>query len=145
MLLGVSGGVAVYKAAELSRLLIGEGAEVRVAMTAAAVEFVTPLTFEALTGNPVAVDMFGPRDEPATVHVELGRWAEVLVVAPATADMIARLALGLADDLLSTAALAISRRSSVFSLRAYMVTVRSESSSPHCTPGVQFPACTWIV
>ena len=107
ILLGVSGGIAAYKAAELARMLRREGAEVRVVMTGAATEFVTPLTFEALTGNPVSIDMFGPRRESAHEHIDLARWAHTFVVAPATADVIAKLALGLADDLLSTTALAL--------------------------------------
>ncbi len=106
ILLGVSGGVAAYKVAGFARACRHEGAEVRVVMTRAATEFVTPLTFEALKGNPVSLDMFGPRRGSAHEHVELGRWAEVFVVAPATADVIAKLAVGLADDLLSTTALA---------------------------------------
>ncbi len=115
ILLGVSGGIAAYKAAQLARAFRREGAEVRVVMTPAATEFVTPLTFEALTGNPVSLDMFGPRpfESPqgalsltvegrrrsAHEHVDLARWAGTLVIAPATADVIAKLAVGLADDL----------------------------------------------
>jgi len=116
VLLGVSGGIAAYKAAELARLLMkgspGDGGakcDVRVIMTAAAREFVAPLTFESLTGNPVATEMFSARTEPAHVHIELARWAEVMVIAPATADILAKMALGLADDLLSTTALACER------------------------------------
>ncbi len=106
ILLGVSGGIAAYKAAELARAFRREGAEVRVVMTPAATEFVTPLTFEALTGNPVSLEMFARRTESAHEHIDLARWAGTLVIAPATADVIAKLALGLADDLLSTTALA---------------------------------------
>ncbi len=107
ILLGVSGGIAAYKAAELARMFVKEGAEVRVVMTRAATKFVKPLTFETLTGNPVATKMFARRTEAgATVHIELARWAKVLVIAPATADVLARLAVGLANDLLSTTALA---------------------------------------
>ena len=106
ILLGVSGGIAAYKAAELARLLVKEGREVRVIMTAAAQEFVRPLTFESLTGHPVATEMFARRTEPAHAHIELARWSQALVVAPASADILAKLALGLADDLLSTTALA---------------------------------------
>ena len=113
VLLGVSGGIAAYKAAELARLLM-KGADgsadtkcdVRVIMTAAAREFIAPLTFESLTGNPVATEMFAPRTESAHTHIELARWAQVFVVAPATANILAKMALGLADDLLSTTALA---------------------------------------
>jgi phosphopantothenoylcysteine decarboxylase/phosphopantothenate--cysteine ligase len=118
VLLGVSGGIAAYKAAELVRLLVRDaasgdpggvtetGCDVRVVMTAAATEFVTPLTFESLTGNPVSREMFATRSAPAHQHIELARWAQVLVVAPATANILAKIALGLADDLLSTTALA---------------------------------------
>ncbi|MHC4249549.1 MAG: flavoprotein [Planctomycetota bacterium] len=122
VLLGVSGGIAAYKAAELARLLIKggategtnegasevteEGCDVRVVMTAAAREFVAPLTFESLTGNPVAAEMFARRTEPVHQHIELARWAQAFVVAPATANILAKIALGLADDLLSTTALA---------------------------------------
>ncbi len=106
ILLGVSGGIAAYKAAELARMFVKDGAEVRVVMTRAATRFVKPLTFETLTGNPVATKMFARRAQRATVHIELARWAKVLVVAPATADVLAKLAIGLADDLLSTTALA---------------------------------------
>ncbi len=114
VLLGVSGGIAAYKAAELVRLLKADGTrddtedgcEVRVVMTAAAREFVAPLTFESLSGNPVATEMFAPKTEPAHAHIELARWAQVFVIAPATANVLAKIALGLADDLLSTTALA---------------------------------------
>jgi phosphopantothenoylcysteine decarboxylase/phosphopantothenate--cysteine ligase len=113
VLLGVSGGIAAYKAAELARLLMkGSGddantkCDVRVIMTAAAREFIAPLTFESLTGNPVATEMFARRTESVHEHIKLARWAHVLVVAPATANILAKIALGLADDLLSTTALA---------------------------------------
>jgi phosphopantothenoylcysteine decarboxylase/phosphopantothenate--cysteine ligase len=106
MLLGVSGGVAAYKAAELVRLLRGEGAEVRVVMTAGAREFVTPLTFQALSGNPVRGDLFDPAHEAAMGHIELARWADLILAAPASANLVARLAQGLADDLLTTVCLA---------------------------------------
>jgi phosphopantothenoylcysteine decarboxylase/phosphopantothenate--cysteine ligase len=106
VLLGVTGGIAAYKAAELTRRLRDAGADVRVAMTAAAREFVTPLTFQALSGNPVHTDLLDPRAEAAMGHIELARWADCVLVAPASADFIARLAHGLADDLLATLCLA---------------------------------------
>ncbi len=102
VLLGVTGGIAAYKAAELASLLIKQGITVRVVMTAAAQRFVGPLTFAALTGQPVAGDLFDPRNEAAISHIELARWAQLLVVAPATANYLAKAANGLADDLLST-------------------------------------------
>ncbi len=106
MLLGVSGGIAAYKAAELTRRLRAEGVEVRVVMTRAAQAFVGPLTFQALSGNPVRLDMLDPTAEAGMDHIELARWADLVLVAPASADVMARLAAGMADDLLTTLALA---------------------------------------
>lgn len=106
VLLGVSGGIAAYKAAELTRRLRAEGAEVRVVMTRAAQAFVGPLTFQALSGNPVRLDILDPTAEAGMDHIELARWADLVLVAPATADLMARLAAGMADDLLTTLALA---------------------------------------
>lgn len=108
VLLGVSGGIAAYKAAELVRLLRGAGADVRVVMTRAATDFVGPLTLQSLSGNEVRTDLMDPRAEAGMGHIELARWAERVVVAPATADLIARLAAGFADDLLTTLVLATS-------------------------------------
>jgi phosphopantothenoylcysteine decarboxylase/phosphopantothenate--cysteine ligase len=106
VLLGVTGGIAAYKSAELTRRLQERGAEVQVVMTAGAREFVTPLTFQALSGRPVRTDLWDAASEAAMGHIELARWPQRIVVAPATADFIARLAHGLADDLLSTLCLA---------------------------------------
>jgi len=106
VLLGVSGGIAAYKAAELTRRLRRAGAEVRVVMTKAAQSFLGPLTLQALSGNPVRVDLLDPAAEAGMDHIELARWADLVLVAPATADLMARLAVGLADDLLTTLALA---------------------------------------
>jgi phosphopantothenoylcysteine decarboxylase/phosphopantothenate--cysteine ligase len=106
IVLGVSGGIAAYKAAELSRLFIKQGSQVKVVMTDAATKFVTPLTFEALTGYPVARDMFLPRTKASIEHISLARWATLIVVAPATANVIAKIACGIADDLLTTFILA---------------------------------------
>ncbi len=106
VLLGVSGGIAAYKAAELTRRLRAEGVEVRVVMTRAAQAFVGPLTFQALSGNPVRLDILDPTAEAGMDHIELARWADLVLVAPATADVMARLAVGMADDLLTTLALA---------------------------------------
>ncbi len=108
ILLGITGGIAAYKCAELSRLFIKAGAEVRVAMTRAATEFVTPLTMQALTGNRVHVNLLDTEAEAAMGHIELARWADLILIAPATADFIARLAHGQADDILSTLVLASS-------------------------------------
>ena len=102
VLLGVSGGIAAYKSAEIVRRLVERGAEVRVTMTRAAREFVGPLTFAVLSKHEVYLEIFDRGNAPAVDHVELAEWADVLVVAPATAHTIARLANGLADDFLTT-------------------------------------------
>jgi phosphopantothenoylcysteine decarboxylase / phosphopantothenate---cysteine ligase len=106
ILLGVSGGIAAYKSAELVRRMQDQGAEVRVVMTRAAQEFITPLTLQALSGNPVHTELLDPAAEAAMGHIELARWADLVLVAPASADFIARLAHGHADDLLTTLCLA---------------------------------------
>ena len=106
VLLGIGGGIAAYKAAELVRRLRERGADVRVVMTAAAERFVGPATFQALSGNPVRTSLWDPAAEAAMGHIELARWADRVLIAPASADLIARLAHGLADDLLTTVCLA---------------------------------------
>jgi len=106
ILLGVTGGIAAYKAADLSSKMMKLGAEVRVALTRHATEFVAPLTFQALTGNPVITDMFDPRTEQTMSHIDLARRVDIMVLAPCTANMIGKLAAGIADDWLSTAVLA---------------------------------------
>ncbi len=106
ILLGVTGGIAAYKSAELVRQLRHQGAEVRVVMTAAATGFVAPLTFQALSGQPVHMELLDAGAEAAMGHIELARWADVLLVAPATADFIARMVAGRANDLLSAVVLA---------------------------------------
>jgi len=106
IVLGVTGGIAAYKAADLVRRLRAAGAEVRVVMTRGAQAFVTPLTFQALSGEPVHTELLDAAAEAGMGHIELARWADLVLVAPATADFIARLAHGLADDLLTTVCLA---------------------------------------
>ncbi|MGF1548447.1 MAG: bifunctional phosphopantothenoylcysteine decarboxylase/phosphopantothenate--cysteine ligase CoaBC [Thiotrichales bacterium] len=106
ILLGVTGGIAAYKAAELTRLLVKAGADVRVVMTEAATAFITPLTFQALSGQPVRTTLFDPAHEAAMGHIELARWPDLILIAPASADFLARLAHGHADDLLTTLCLA---------------------------------------
>ena len=106
VVVGVGGGIAAYKACELVRELGRAGAEVRVAMTEAAQEFVTPLTFQALSGHPVLTDYFDPAQEGNFGHLELARWAELYVVAPATADLLARIRAGMASDAVTTSLLA---------------------------------------
>ncbi|NOQ34347.1 MAG: bifunctional phosphopantothenoylcysteine decarboxylase/phosphopantothenate--cysteine ligase CoaBC, partial [Methylococcaceae bacterium] len=104
--MAVCGGIAAYKSAELLRLLIKAGFDVRVVMTASATKFVTPLTFQALSGNPVHTELLDADQENAMGHINLARWADKIIVAPATANIIAKLAHGLADDLVSTLCLA---------------------------------------
>ncbi|QSX30370.1 bifunctional phosphopantothenoylcysteine decarboxylase/phosphopantothenate--cysteine ligase CoaBC [Shewanella cyperi] len=108
ILLGIGGGIAAYKSADLVRRLKERGAEVRVVMSHSATEFITPLTLQALSGYPVAMDLLDPAAEAAMGHIELARWADMLLIAPATANLIARLRAGMADELITTAALATS-------------------------------------
>src|SRR5208282_1692862 len=106
IVLGVTGGIAAYKAAELARLFVKDGAKVRIVMTPAATGFITPATFQALTGKPVFTDMWDASVPNRMAHIELTRGADAIVIAPATADFIAKLTHGVADDLLATLCLA---------------------------------------
>jgi phosphopantothenoylcysteine decarboxylase/phosphopantothenate--cysteine ligase len=102
ILIGIGGGIAVYRVAELSRMLIKAGMQVRCVMTRSACEFVTPMTFEALTGEKIHTELFDLTGEREMGHIKLARWADVVLIAPATASLLARLAHGVADDLLTT-------------------------------------------
>ena len=106
ILLGISGGIAAYKCAELTRRLIERGAQVQVVMTKAAQEFITPLTMQAVSGNPVSSSLLDPSAEASMSHIELAKWADLVLLAPATADLIARISAGMGNDLLSTLCLA---------------------------------------
>lgn len=106
ILLGVTGGIAAYKSADLVRRLQDAGADVRVVMTKSACEFITPLTMQALSGHPVHTDLLDPEAEAAMGHIELARWADLVLIAPASANFMARLAHGHGSDLLSTVCLA---------------------------------------
>src|SRR5690606_16713671 len=106
LLLGISGGIAAYKAAELTRLFVQDGVDVRVVMTEAACGFITPATMQALSGQPVYRDMWDERIDDNMAHIELSRDRDAVVIAPASADILAKLAHGLADDLLSPLCLA---------------------------------------
>lgn len=106
IVLGISGGIAAYKAPELVRRLRDHGADVRVAMTEAAKAFITPLSLQAVSGYPVSDSLLDPAAEAAMGHIELGKWADLVIIAPATADLIARMAAGMANDLVSTICLA---------------------------------------
>ena len=106
ILLGITGGIAAYKCAELTRRLTERGAEVRVVMTQSAQEFITPLTLQAVSGFPVSHSLLDPAAEAGMGHIELAKWADLVLIAPATANFIAKLTAGIADDLLSTLCLA---------------------------------------
>ncbi|MDF2183068.1 bifunctional phosphopantothenoylcysteine decarboxylase/phosphopantothenate--cysteine ligase CoaBC [Neptuniibacter sp. CAU 1671] len=106
IILGITGGIAAYKSAELTRVLKGAGADVRVVMTAAATEFITPLTLQALSGHPVHLHLLDTAAEAGMGHIELAKWADLILIAPASADFMARLATGQGDDLLTTLCLA---------------------------------------
>lgn len=108
ILLGISGGIAAYKCVELVRRLREQGADVRVVMTAAAKAFITPLTLQAVSGHPVADDLLDPAAESSMGHIQLAKWADLVLLAPATADLIARMAAGMGNDLLTTLCLATS-------------------------------------
>ena len=102
ILLGVTGGIAAYKAPDLVRKLTAEGANVRVVLTDSASEFVSPMSLQAVSGNPVHQHLLDADAEAAMGHIELAKWADILLIAPATANTMAKLAHGLADDLLTT-------------------------------------------
>ncbi|MBQ0756419.1 MAG: bifunctional phosphopantothenoylcysteine decarboxylase/phosphopantothenate--cysteine ligase CoaBC [Amphritea sp.] len=106
ILLGITGGIAAYKSAELTRLLKGAGADVQIVMTPAATEFITPLTMQALSGNPVHLHLLDPEAEAGMGHIELAKWADMVLIAPASADFMARMDSGQGNDLLTTLCLA---------------------------------------
>lgn len=113
ILLGVTGGIAAYKSPDLVRRLSERGAQVQVVMTRGAQQFVTPLTFQAVSGNPVRTDLWDESAEAAMGHIELARWADEIVIAPATADFLAKLTYGFAEDLLTTLCLATTAKITV--------------------------------
>ena len=106
IILGISAGIAAYKCAELTRRLIEQGAKVRVVMTDSAKEFISPLTMQALSGHPVSEHLFDPAAEASMGHIELAKWADLVLIAPATADILARITAGMGNDLLTTLCLA---------------------------------------
>lgn len=121
ILLGITGGIAAYKAALLTRLFVKEGAEIKVIMTPMAKEFITPLTLATLSKNPVMVDFFDPADGQWNNHIELGTWADAFIIAPTSANTLAKMAAGIADNLLLTTYLSV--RSPIFvapSMDVYM-------------------------
>ncbi len=113
ILLGITGGIAAYRACDLSRDFIKQGAEVRVVMTKSACEFITPLTLEALTNHRVHTDMFDKEAPEDVKHIEIAKWADIALISPATANIIGKIACGIADDLLSTIVMALPRKTPV--------------------------------
>ncbi|GGN00220.1 bifunctional phosphopantothenoylcysteine decarboxylase/phosphopantothenate--cysteine ligase CoaBC [Shewanella xiamenensis] len=106
VLLGIGGGIAAYKSADLVRRLKERGFDVRVVMSQSAIEFITPLTLQALSGHPVSSSLLDPAAEAAMGHIELARWADLVIIAPATANLLARINAGMADELITTTCLA---------------------------------------
>jgi phosphopantothenoylcysteine decarboxylase/phosphopantothenate--cysteine ligase len=139
VLLGVTGGIAAYKSAVLLRGLLKAGAEVRVVMTKAAKSFVAPLTFQALSGHPVQCELLNPAEESVTDHISLARWAELVLIAPATANLMAKLANGLADDLLTTLCLATTAPIAIapaMNQQMWLNSATQENLDKLCTRGV---------
>src|SRR5690625_6261061 len=106
IILGVTGGIAAYKACDLTSKLTQQGAEVRVMMNESATQFVSPLTFQAISRNPVYTDTFDEKDPEKIAHIDLADWADIAIIAPATANTIGKMANGIADDMISTTLLA---------------------------------------
>lgn len=113
ILLGITGGIAAYKACSLVNLFLKAGADVKVIMTPSATQFVTPLTFQALTNHAVYVDMFSIVNQEEVEHIALAKWPDVVVIAPASANTISKIALGIADNLLTTVVMALPQNTKV--------------------------------
>ena len=129
IILGVTGSIAAYKSAQIIRLLVKEGAEVKVIMTNLAKEFITPLTLATLAKNPILVDFFDPTNGDWNSHVDLGIWADAYLIAPATANSIAKMATGVADNLLLTTYL--SAKCPVFVAPAMDLDMFAHSATQH--------------
>ncbi|MEN2464627.1 bifunctional phosphopantothenoylcysteine decarboxylase/phosphopantothenate--cysteine ligase CoaBC [Ornithinibacillus sp. JPR2-1] len=154
ILLGVSGGIAAYKACALTSKLTQQGANVKVMMTESATKFVSPLTFQALSRNPVYTDTFDEKDPKKIAHIELADWADIIVLAPATANVIGKIANGIADDMLSTTILAT--KAEVYIAPAMNVHMYehpaviknmqtlTEYGYHFIEPGAGYLACGWI-
>jgi phosphopantothenoylcysteine decarboxylase/phosphopantothenate--cysteine ligase len=113
ILIGVTGGIAAYKTCSLVNMFLKEGADVKVIMTNGATKFITPLTFQSLTNHPVYVDMWQTYNKEEVEHISLAKWADIMVISPATANIIGKIAHGLADDLLTTVVMALPKETLV--------------------------------
>ncbi|MEK6841463.1 MAG: bifunctional phosphopantothenoylcysteine decarboxylase/phosphopantothenate--cysteine ligase CoaBC [Nanoarchaeota archaeon] len=118
ILVGITGGIAAYKTCSLVNMFLKEGADVKVIMTYGATNFVTPLTFQSLTNHPVYLDMWQTYNKEEVEHISLAKWADILVISPATANIIGKIAHGIADDLLTTATMALPKGTSVLIIPA---------------------------
>ena len=118
ILVGVTGGIAAYKTCSLVNMFLKEGADVKVLMTYGATKFVTPLTFQSLTNHPVYLDMWQTYNKEEVEHISLAKWADILVISPATANIIGKIAHGIADDLLTTVTMALPKETPVLVIPA---------------------------
>jgi phosphopantothenoylcysteine decarboxylase/phosphopantothenate--cysteine ligase len=144
VIVGITGGIAAYKSAELVRELVRAGAEVRVVMTDAAKEFITPLTLQALSGKPVHHSLLDEAAEMGMGHIELARWADLLLVAPATADFIARLAAGCANDLLTTLCLASTAKWALAPAMNENMWLNESTQTNIATLSHRYPTLAWF-
>lgn len=113
ILVGVTGGIAAYKTCSLVNMFLKEGADVKIVMTEGATKFVTPLTFQSLTNHPVYTDMWQTYNKDEVEHISLAKWADVMVISPATANIIGKIAHGIADNLLTTVVMALPKETPV--------------------------------
>ncbi len=113
ILIGVTGGIAAYKTCSLVNMFLKEGADVKVIMTEGATKFVTPLTFQALTNHPVYIDMWQTYNKEEVEHISLAKWADIMIISPATASVIGKVACGIADNLLTTVIMALPKETDV--------------------------------
>ena len=113
ILIGVTGGIAAYKTCSLVNMFLKEGADVKVVMTEGATKFVTPLTFQSLTNHPVYIDMWQTYNKEEVEHISLAKWADIVIISPATANIIGKIAQGIADNLLTTVVMALPKETPV--------------------------------
>lgn len=121
ILIGITGGIAVYKVCSLVNIFLKEGADVRVIMTESATKFVTPLTFQSLTNHPVYMDIWQPHSKEDIEHISLAKWADIIVISPATANIISKITYGFADNLLTTIIMALPKETPILIVPAMNV------------------------